>query len=69
MRANILTPTSMIRSSKGHIKSLQQDKAIALKQVMQEYFADLKPKQIITIGDSPNDESLHYLPRRNFPYL
>jgi HAD superfamily hydrolase (TIGR01484 family) len=48
-----------------HIKTLQQDKAIALKQVIQQYFPDLKPEQIITIGDSPNDESLFV--RAEFP--
>ncbi len=48
-----------------HIKTLQQDKAIALKQVIQQYFPDLKPEQIITIGDSPNDESLFV--RAQFP--
>ena len=40
-----------------HIKSLNQDKAIALEQIIQQYY-HLKLEQIITIGDSPNDESL-----------
>ncbi|WP_019509180.1 HAD family hydrolase [Pleurocapsa sp. PCC 7319] len=41
-----------------HIKPLHQDKAIALNKIRQEYFPQLKPKEIVTIGDSPNDESL-----------
>lgn len=41
-----------------HIKPLQQDKAIALQQVVKEYFSQLQPKQIVTLGDSPNDRSL-----------
>ena len=41
-----------------HIKPLHQDKAIALNKIRQEYFSQLKPDEIVTIGDSPNDESL-----------
>jgi hypothetical protein len=41
-----------------HIKPLLQDKAIALQQVVNQYFPQLQPEQIITIGDSPNDQSL-----------
>ena len=41
-----------------HIKPLNQDKAIALEQIMHKYYPHLKLEQIITIGDSPNDESL-----------
>ncbi|GAB4529245.1 MAG: HAD family hydrolase [Pleurocapsa sp.] len=41
-----------------HIKPLPQNKADALEQVVNRYYPDLKSKQIITIGDSPNDESL-----------
>ncbi|WP_036481171.1 HAD family hydrolase [Myxosarcina sp. GI1] len=41
-----------------HIKPKQQDKAIALKLILQQYFPDLTTENIITVGDSPNDESL-----------
>jgi hydroxymethylpyrimidine pyrophosphatase-like HAD family hydrolase len=41
-----------------HIKPLLQDKAIALQQIVKQDFPQLKPEQIITVGDSPNDESL-----------
>ena len=41
-----------------HIKPLMQDKAIGLQQVLQTYFPHLSPAQVLTVGDSPNDESL-----------
>jgi len=41
-----------------HIKPLEQNKAIALNKVITEHFSHLKPGEIVTIGDSPNDESL-----------
>ena len=41
-----------------HIKPLTQDKAIGLQQVLQTYFPQLSPAQVLTVGDSPNDESL-----------
>ncbi|MCC0176034.1 HAD-IIB family hydrolase [Waterburya agarophytonicola K14] len=41
-----------------HIKPIHQDKGLALDQVISQHFPDLKPEQILTIGDSPNDESL-----------
>lgn len=41
-----------------HIKPMQQDKANSLNQVLHQYFNSLTPEQIITVGDSPNDESL-----------
>lgn len=41
-----------------HIKPLLQDKATSLRQVLQKYFPQITNEQIITIGDSPNDESL-----------
>jgi HAD superfamily hydrolase (TIGR01484 family) len=41
-----------------HIKTLHQDKAIALTHVLQHHFPDLQPDQVLTVGDSPNDESL-----------
>jgi len=41
-----------------HIKPQGQDKATALKTVLSKYFPHFTPEQVITIGDSPNDESL-----------
>ncbi len=41
-----------------HIKLLGQDKAVGLSQVLQEYFPEYTPDEIVTVGDSPNDESL-----------
>ncbi|MGF1482658.1 MAG: HAD family hydrolase [Cyanophyceae cyanobacterium] len=41
-----------------HIKPRQQDKASSLLQILQRYFSHLKPNEVLTVGDSPNDESL-----------
>lgn len=41
-----------------HIKPKQQDKAVGLKQILKKHFPHLTPQQIVTVGDSPNDESL-----------
>lgn len=41
-----------------HIKPLVQDKATGLLQVLQQQFPGIAPDQVLTIGDSPNDESL-----------
>ena len=41
-----------------HIKPLQQEKAIGLQQVLRCHFPELQPNQIVTVGDSPNDQSL-----------
>lgn len=41
-----------------HIKPWQQDKATSLQQVLERYFPQVSYEQILTIGDSPNDESL-----------
>lgn len=41
-----------------HIKLLQQDKAAGLQQAIARYFPGLTAAQIVTVGDSPNDESL-----------
>ncbi|MEM1172823.1 MAG: HAD family hydrolase [Cyanobacteria bacterium P01_H01_bin.35] len=41
-----------------HIKPLEQDKATGLCQFLSKYFPNLKTEKIITVGDSPNDESL-----------
>ena len=41
-----------------HIKPTYQDKAYGLSKVIPEYFPTIKPTEMITIGDSPNDESM-----------
>ncbi len=41
-----------------HIKPQEQDKAIGLLQVLQAYLPEISPKQVVTVGDSPNDQSL-----------
>ncbi|NMG20933.1 HAD family hydrolase [Brasilonema bromeliae] len=48
-----------------HIKPLGQDKANGLLQVLQEYFPEYTPEQVVSVGDSPNDESL--FDHRYFP--
>jgi len=40
-----------------HIKPLGQDKAIGLSQVLREYFPGYASDEVVTVGDSPNDES------------
>ncbi len=41
-----------------HIKPFPQDKASGLTQVIAQQFPDLAHHQVLTIGDSPNDESM-----------
>lgn len=41
-----------------HLKLLQQNKASGVLQVLGQYFPDYKRSAIVTVGDSPNDESL-----------
>jgi HAD superfamily hydrolase (TIGR01484 family) len=41
-----------------HIKPESQDKATGLLKVLYQYFPTYSPQQVITVGDSPNDESL-----------
>lgn len=41
-----------------HIKPLEQDKAAAVLQVLQNDFPQYLPAQVVTVGDSPNDASL-----------
>ncbi len=41
-----------------HIKPLTQDKAVGLSQVLREYFPKYTADEVVTVGDSPNDESL-----------
>jgi hypothetical protein len=49
-----------------HIKRVEQDKAPGLLQVLARHFPDCVPAQVLTVGDSPNDESLFDADR--FPY-
>lgn len=48
-----------------HIKPLGQDKAVGLLQVLRQYFPEFTSEQVLTVGDSPNDESL--FDQRYFP--
>jgi HAD superfamily hydrolase (TIGR01484 family) len=41
-----------------HIKPQGQDKAVGLLQVLREYLPNYSSEQVVTVGDSPNDESL-----------
>lgn len=41
-----------------HIKSVSQDKAAGLMQVLSKYFPEYTTEQVLTVGDSPNDASL-----------
>lgn len=41
-----------------HIKPLPQDKANGLTQVITQQFPSLAHRQVLTVGDSPNDESM-----------
>ncbi|EAW37929.1 HAD family hydrolase [Lyngbya sp. PCC 8106] len=41
-----------------HIKPQNQDKATGLLKVLSRYFPKLSTEHILTVGDSPNDESL-----------
>ncbi|MBS9382993.1 MAG: HAD family phosphatase [Dolichospermum sp. BR01] len=48
-----------------HIKPQGQNKAAGLLKVLDQYFPTYLPEQVITVGDSPNDESLFN--QRYFP--
>ncbi|MBD2103317.1 HAD family hydrolase [Leptolyngbya sp. FACHB-261] len=41
-----------------HIYSIGQDKGSAVSQVLKSWFPGLGAEQVLTVGDSPNDESL-----------
>ena len=41
-----------------HIKPLKQDKAQGISKVLKQHFPKVKPAQIVTVGDSPNDASM-----------
>lgn len=48
-----------------HIKPLQQDKAGSLQTILSQFFPHLTATQVVTVGDSPNDQSL--FDSRHFP--
>lgn len=48
-----------------HIKRPEQEKATGLRTVLARYFPELTLDQIVTVGDSPNDQSL--FDRSQFP--
>lgn len=41
-----------------HLMAKGQDKATGLLKVLETYFPQVSPQQVLTVGDSPNDESL-----------
>ena len=41
-----------------HIFRVGQSKATGLKTVLQRHFPQISPAEVLTVGDSPNDESL-----------
>ncbi len=41
-----------------HLKIPRQNKAAGLSKVLQQQFGQLSPAQVVTVGDSPNDETL-----------
>ncbi len=41
-----------------HLKIERQNKAAGLTKVLQQQFPQLTPAEVVTVGDSPNDESL-----------
>jgi HAD superfamily hydrolase (TIGR01484 family) len=49
-----------------HIKPPHQDKGMAILQVLDRYFPEITPLQIITVGDSPNDATM--FDRERFPH-
>ncbi len=44
-----------------HIKPLHQDKATGLDTVLKNHFPELNSQQVLTVGDSPNDEAMFNL--------
>ena len=41
-----------------HIKPIHQDKATGLSSVLSNHFPELNSQQVLTIGDSPNDDAM-----------
>lgn len=48
-----------------HIKAPEQSKGHALQQLLRQEFPELTLEQVVTVGDSPNDQSLF---EAHFPY-
>jgi HAD superfamily hydrolase (TIGR01484 family) len=42
----------------GHIKLATQSKAAGIRQVLKQHFPQVKPHQVLTVGDSPNDAAM-----------
>jgi HAD superfamily hydrolase (TIGR01484 family) len=49
-----------------HIKPIGQDKASAIIWALKQYFPNIHPDRMVTVGDSPNDESM--FDRQLFPH-
>ncbi|MDY6939225.1 MAG: HAD family hydrolase [Cyanobacteriota bacterium] len=49
-----------------HIKLPAQEKALAIGQVLRDYFPEFDRDRVVTVGDSPNDRSL--FDPTNFPH-
>lgn len=45
-----------------HIKPPSQNKAAALHRVLSQHFSMISPESVVTVGDSPNDETLFTFP-------
>jgi hydroxymethylpyrimidine pyrophosphatase-like HAD family hydrolase len=41
-----------------HVKPEQQNKAWGIQEVLRLHYPQLQPEQVLTIGDSPNDETM-----------
>lgn len=41
-----------------HIRPAVQDKGVGLQRVVQQFFSHLSMSEVVTVGDSPNDEGL-----------
>jgi len=41
-----------------HIRPVTQDKGVGLQRVLHQHFSEISPEQVVTVGDSPNDEGL-----------
>jgi hypothetical protein len=50
----------------GHLFPAGQTKARGLQRVLERYFPSLTREGVLTVGDSPNDESL--FDPRHFPH-
>jgi hydroxymethylpyrimidine pyrophosphatase-like HAD family hydrolase len=41
-----------------HIKPKHQNKAWGIREVLRRYYPQFQPEQVLTLGDSPNDEAM-----------